>query len=220
MRRAFGSCIGSIVAVPVEGAPGEMQRYVLEIDIAPRASVCDRMVFSFCNYEGRAVSYVRVGSSNIEKTEYDEKKKGAFEKHINERAEFREKEDLKEKKEALTKSIDDLKSKEDHLIGAAERKLLDNFRQIVREIDEEVKALEEEKKKVKHGEPRENREAVSKLLKFDIEDEMKSVAPINSPLETVKMIAARAWPSVTIEVPKDIGNIAETLSKQHEALER
>ena len=65
-----------------------------------------------------------------------------------------------------------------------------------------------------------NRMAITKLLNFDIEREMASAAPANKPLEAVRTIAARAWPSVTVDVPQDIGNIAETLSKQHEELEK
>ncbi len=234
MRLAFGTCVGGIVAVPVEGAPdAEMQRYVLEIDIAPRASVCGRLIFSFCNSNGKAVSYIRDGSSNIESSQYQEKKgaKMTYEETVLERAELREKTDLKEKKKELLESIAKLESEEGHLLRSAERKLLDEFRKIVKEIDDELKKikaeeaeeleeLKEKEMKQKNEEREANKETVLRLLNFDIDKEMESVAPINMPLEAVRTIAARAWPSVPVEVPQDIGNIAEALSKQHAELER
>ena len=45
-RLAFSSCLGSLVAVPVEGYQGEQHpRYVLECDIVPHGKICQVGLF-------------------------------------------------------------------------------------------------------------------------------------------------------------------------------
>ncbi len=48
MRDAFGSCVSSIHAVPVDGAPCKHPSYVLEIDVTPDSAVCGDIIFSVC----------------------------------------------------------------------------------------------------------------------------------------------------------------------------
>ncbi len=74
MREAFSACVGSIVAVPVEGVPGRRPRYVFEVDIAPHSSLCREHVFYYCDPEGKAVAYMRDGSSNVKSSSYRDKK--------------------------------------------------------------------------------------------------------------------------------------------------
>ncbi len=67
MRVAFGMCIGPLIAIPVEGYPGG-NRYVLEMDITPDSAICGDEIFSYCDFDGRVVSYIRDGCANFKST--------------------------------------------------------------------------------------------------------------------------------------------------------
>ncbi len=67
MRTAFGTCIGHLIPIPVEGYPGG-NRYVLELDITPHSAACGDEIFSFCDFNGNIVSYIRDGCANFKST--------------------------------------------------------------------------------------------------------------------------------------------------------
>ncbi len=97
MRTAFASCVGDLVAIPVEAGPGEAPpRYVLEIDVTPSSSVCGDLVFSYCDSEGRKVSYIREGEACVEERDYRGRRgKGeCFRGEIKDRADRRRRREL------------------------------------------------------------------------------------------------------------------------------
>ncbi len=114
MRQAFADCIGQFIAVPVEGIESaeEYQRYVIEIDITPRATVCKEFIFEYCDSKGATQCYIREGSSNIRRDKYKDKKGNkTFEEVVNERAGWKAGTELTEKRDVLQKRVDQLEAK-------------------------------------------------------------------------------------------------------------
>ena len=45
--------------------------FVLEVDATPSSLICKQLVFSVC-HDGRVITNVRIGSSNIQEKDWDE----------------------------------------------------------------------------------------------------------------------------------------------------
>ncbi len=76
MRIAFGHCVSELLPVRVVDCPDNKERYVLEIEIRPQLAITQDMIFSFCNPEGKVVSYIKDGSSVIDSTNERFSRKG------------------------------------------------------------------------------------------------------------------------------------------------
>ena len=69
MRFAFAQCVSELLPVRVVDCPDGKERYVLEVEIRPQRAYTLDMVYSFCDTEGKAVSYIKDGSSVVQSTD-------------------------------------------------------------------------------------------------------------------------------------------------------
>ncbi len=74
MINAFRTCVGTILAVPVEGTEEEVRtgakttlamRYVLEVDITPHAALCEDRVFKYVDDAGETQCWIRDADESV-----------------------------------------------------------------------------------------------------------------------------------------------------------
>ena len=61
MREAFAKlCLQSVHFVPVEGHPDDdFVNYVIELEILPASTICKELIFEYCDFNGKVVSFFR-----------------------------------------------------------------------------------------------------------------------------------------------------------------
>ncbi len=86
-------------------------------------------------------------------------------------------------------------------------------RQFLEKLKKAIKDIDQVSKGGKHN------EEVERLLSLDFSSHEEKLEQLAT-FETVRDIAADAWPEVNVATTDDIGQLVSTLSRQHEALER
>ncbi len=209
MRTAFGTCVGSIVAVPVEGVPGETPRYVLEVDITPHSTICQDHVFYYCDFSGNIVSYIREGSSNVKDSNYKDKKgESAYEEFVKDRIEWRKTVDMVNKKKEMEEELVQLEQRRGDVISAIEQNHICELKKIVKTVDDHL----EKKQSLSF-------EEICAILNFKFDPVKGMEIAANDEVAALGDITTKAWPESKVLTLDDISSVVDMFNQQLQTLD-